>query len=933
MMTHDRSILRLKGLILFGSITLFPLKSLSNDKCDDYVLNDFRAQYIELSQAITQNSVLSKKASCEEEKICDRQALIFETDKSPLDVVIRRTEALILDLSSRHKGFNGKHYLSRLSKIKKAAAQAAQAPGLSKTSANEAEGSQTEENLFIAASLLRREAVLANPEIDFDTLLFAGVVKAGGTVHMCDQYLAKNAQNGGGIYLLTGVKSGKTSVVDLLKDNKVVSGAFAGKTLSGGAALSPDLSFDGKTIAFAWTNETDKCYHIFKMGIDGSNLIQLTEGKYVDNGRADASHNDFDPCFLPSGRIAFISERRGGYGRCHPRNVPTYTLYSMKDDGSDIVCISFHETNEWHPSVSNSGQIVYTRWDYLDRDDCIAHHIWFCNPDGCNPRAYHGNYPLPQTTLEGANWSDGRSNRPFGEWNIRAIPGSTKYVATASGHHAHSFGQLILIDVNKQDDNKMSQVTGITTSQTKWSDTDGPYGTAWPLSEGYYLCNYNSSIVLVDKSGNREVLYTASGSARPIDPIPLQARTKPPNLVLNTWQGERSGLPEHKRATLGVMNVYAGDLPLGTTSGIKAMRIVQVFPQFTPLVNQTRIGYASESLARMSLGTVPVEADGSVNCEAPVGKEIYFQLLDEKGRAVQSMRAGAFVHPGEQLTCIGCHEDKWSSPPVMPAPAAFQRAPSKIEPEAGGPEPINFYRLVKPVLDDKCLPCHKTKTKAPDLSYQSLSDYAFWWPGPGTPYVNGDIVTAKHGGSRTIPGKFGAIASSLITHLEPTHNKVNLTDAEKRRITLWLDCNSNELGAYTKTTEQKNGQLIWPELDCDPKNPIGVETDRPLSGTAAIQKKLASFLGITQMARVFASYDQRGKTLTLHNLQSGSGFRISLFDASGRQLWGCSVLAASGNNPIVVRSVPHFGSGLVIVKIESSELTSTVRLMAGQTGL
>jgi hypothetical protein len=933
-MTRDRFISRINCLLIIGCIALLPENSLSYDKIDNYILDDFRLQYSEIADAISsgKNAGLSKEASFGEEKILSRHALIHETDNSPLDVVIRRTETLIDDLMSRHNGFNGKPYLARLSEIKKAA-QEAQTPGLLKTVSNSAKGAQSVEDLFISASMLRRAVSLANPKIDFDTLLFAGVVKPGGDYHMCDQYLGKNARNGGGLYLLTGVKSGKATLVDLLKNNKVTSGAFAGKTLSGGAVLSPDLSFDGKTVVFAWTNQTDKCYHLFKMGIDGGNLVQLTQGTYVDNGRSDASRNDFDPCFLPNGRIAFISERRGGYGRCHPRNVPTYTLYSMKDDGGDIVCISFHETNEWHPSVNNSGQIVYTRWDYVDRDDCIAHHLWFCNPDGCNPRAYHGNYPLPQTTMTGSSWNDGRLNRPNGEWNIRAIPGSEKYVATASGHHAHSFGQLIMIDVNKRDDDKMSQIIGITTSQTKWSDTDGPYGTAWPLSEEYYLCNYNSSITLIDKFGNREVLYTSSDSARPIDPIPVKARTKPPNLIENTWQGERSGKPEHKRATLGVLNVYVGDLPIGTTNGIKAMRIVQVFPQFTPLINEPRIGYASESLARMSLGTVPVEPDGSAYFEAPVGKELYFQLLDEKGRAVHSMRSGAFVHPGEQLTCIGCHEDKFSSPPPMPLPTAFKRSPSKIEPEAGGPEPVNFYRLVKPVFDEKCVTCHSTKTKAPDMSYQSLSQYAFWWPGPGNPYVNGDIITAKHGGSRTIPGKFGAIASPLITHLEPSHNKVDLTDAQKRRITLWLDCNSNEFGAYTKTTEQKKGQLVWPELDCDPKNPIGVETDRPLAGSVDIQRRLSSIIGSERKSLFFARCDQRGNTMILYNLQRGSGSRVSLFDASGRLLWSSDLPDGPGEAPIVVAGVPHFAHGLVIVKAKSGGSTSTARLIAGQTGL
>ena len=53
---------------------------------------------------------------------------------------------------------------------------------------------------------------------------------------------------------------------------------------------------------------------------------------------------------------------------------------------------------------------------------------------------------------------------------------------------------------------------------------------------------------------------------------------------------------------------------------------------------------------RWVLGTVPVEDDGSVYCEAPVGKAVYFQLLDEKGMAVHSMRSATYVHPGEHLS-------------------------------------------------------------------------------------------------------------------------------------------------------------------------------------------------------------------------------------------------------------------------------------------
>lgn len=899
-------------------------QSIIAESIDPDLLESQRQYFTELKQEIANHHLmLAKKALTDDSKIANEQALIQNTDTDPLDVVLRRTNALIDDLQQRYPGFKADSYHTRLAALKKAAIQNG---GLSKSSATATAGGVSREELYTTASLLRREVALANPEVDFDTLLFAGVVKPGGDFHMCDQYLGWNAKNGGGLYLLTGIKSGKTSVIDLLASKKVEKGAFAGKSLADGAVLSPDLSFDGKTIIFAWTNQTDKCYHIFKINIDGTSLIQLTSGTTSNNGVAETSHNDFDPCFLPSGRIAFISERRGGYGRCHPRNVPTYTLYSMKDDGSDITCLSYHETNEWHPSVNNMGQIVYTRWDYLDRDDCIAHHLWLCNPDGTNPRSLHGNYPFPATTMTGSSWADGRGSRPNGEWNIRAIPGSSKYVATASGHHTHSFGQLVLIDIGVEDDNKMSQITGITTSQTKWSDTDGPYGTAWPLSEGYYLCNYNKQIVLLDKAGNREVLYTASGSARPIDPIPVKPRKVPPTLSENTWQGERAQKPGHNRGTISVMNVYNSDLPLGTTTGIKRMRIIQVIPQFTPLVNQVRIGYASESLARMSLGTVPVEADGSVYCEAPVGKEFYFQLLDEKGRAVQSMRAGAFVHPGEQLSCLGCHENKWVAPSVPKVPIAITRPPSKLEPDAGGVEPINFYRLVKPTFDKQCAQCHKSKGKGPDMSYASLSNYAFWWPGPGNPYVNGDIVTAKHGGSRTIPGKFGALASTLLTHLDSSHHDVSLTKDEISRITLWLDCNSNELGAYTKVNDQKSGKLVWPELDCDLKNPTGVENDRPVTDGTKIWGQLSP-VKLKSASPTLAYFNGRQRQLIVQNMQSSvPDFSIQLFNATGRQLF-ISLHNSMHGSTAVVSDMPPLPQGLIIAKITAGESVVNIRVM------
>jgi len=274
-----------------------------------------------------------------------------------------------------------------------------------------------------------------------------------------------------------------------------------------------------------------------------------------------------------------------------------------------------------------------------------------------------------------------------------------------------------------------------------------------------------------------------------------------------------------------VQNVYTTDAlgrwPEGAK--IKEMRIVQIFPKTTPVRGVPRISTYPESLARMYLGTVPVESDGSVYCEAPAHKAIYFQLLDERGVAVQSMRSVTYLHPGERLTCVGCHEDKHIAPPMDATPMAMRRAPSKLEPEADPSViwPFTYARSVRPVLESKCVPCHRQKKARPtEFTYRKMGEYMFGFSG----YKKAHYITAKTGGTRTTPGDFGSGASELTQYLLPKHYGVKLTKGEFRRITMWLDMKSNELGAYHHEEEQRAGMRVWPRLDVDPENPQGAHS-------------------------------------------------------------------------------------------------------------
>jgi hypothetical protein len=835
-----------------------------------------------------------------EEQAYDRNALVLPGDPDPLAVVLRRAGAL-LDHHRTHETLPK----ARLDAWRKRlAALAAQAkPIKPKTAWKDCLDAQRQakwlaamkeqnrtpkkppkkipvvpdprRDLFYRACALRREVVLANPLLDFDAIVC--MLEQPGIGRIMEQGRAcwGTRPRGGGPAVLTGFRgaNGKPKIRDVLASARVANGRWKGKKLTG-AFAGLELSYDGTFLLFAATTDT-MVWHVFRYGLETKKLEQLTDGP----------HDDFDPHELPSGRIVFTSTRRGGLGRCNlPPQSATYTLHSMAPDGSDIVMLSFHETNEWRPAVGHDGMIVYTRWDYVDRFWGSAHHMWTCFPDGRNPRNLHGNYPVPRSAFPpGAKPSDygryrdvtnGRHLRPDAEMGFRPIPGSHRFTATAVGHHEGFSGSLILVDPSVPDDGKMSQVRRIT-PEVLFPECEQPnryagghhwWGTAWPLNEDFYLCNHRKGLYVLDRFGNREVLYhTDGGPFRVRDPFPLRARSRPPVLATATWQGKRRNAPGHRRATIQVANCYIADTPLPPGVKVKWMRIVQVIPQLRSRAGykpvQSLISWFDDSVGRMPLGVVPVEEDGSVYCEAPVDRALYFQLLDEQGMAVHSMRSITYVHPGEQLACVGCHEARHDAPPAGAAPSAFRRPPSKIRPEvASGAIPFNFEVLVRrPVFNRKCLPCHRKYNKkfppkydpkdkspkprdlnagkrAPDLSYGSLRrrDLILGMPGE-----KNCIRMIGMGGSRTTPGKVGADASGLMLSLRtrPQHKGVlkSLSKDDLRRITLWLDLNSNRICWIDESDSWKaqfKGELLNPPIDFDPKNPLGVESDRPLPDAA-----------------------------------------------------------------------------------------------------
>jgi len=145
-------------------------------------------QYNSISLEIAaQNSLAKAAAVTAARTMLDSNALVLSSDRTPLDVLARRTRLLIDDLA--RKGIPKQRiaqFRSRLTVILTPA-------GLAKTSATQQ---------FASLSALHREAALTNPLLNFDSLLFVTMIPTGG--HMCDQYFPWTVDQSanGGIYIL-----------------------------------------------------------------------------------------------------------------------------------------------------------------------------------------------------------------------------------------------------------------------------------------------------------------------------------------------------------------------------------------------------------------------------------------------------------------------------------------------------------------------------------------------------------------------------------------------------------------------------------------------------------------------------------------------------------------------------------------------------------
>ena len=782
--------------------------------------------------------------------------------KYPIDEVLRRGRLLADDL--RQAGAPIQELTRQLDAL------AERAKALPKDASAEARRA-----LYLEARWTIRRIAFSNPLLSFDEVLFAKQVPSSFQ-HMSDQHYGWWSRPGGGLYILTGTRGEEPRLRPSTGSGR---GEPAGPrcltaSFPPGSFLHPELSYDGRRILFAWCRyyaETsgnpnkvnkrslpdDAFYHVFEMNADGTGLRQLTRGRY----------DDFDARYLPDGRIVFLSTRRGqelqcgrgsaqatvadpflpdSYVRCggdNGRPVAVYTLHTMNPDGSDLRCISGFENFEWTPSVSRDGRILYARWDYVDRNNMPFMSLWSVHPDGTNPALVYGNF----------------TRNPHCIFEARSIPNSDRLIFTASAHHAITAGSLCLLDPRRGTE-ETPPLTRLT-PEVCFPETDGwpaTYYTApYPLSERYFLVAWSPQPIIPQAQSNAACtglyLYDAFGNLELIhrDPeiastCPIPFRPRPVPHRLPEFAGDDRANPEGRFLLLNVYRGLTGIAP-GT---IRWLRIIAVPAKTQPHMNTPNLGVTADDPGKCVLGIVPVEPDGSAYFRVPAGVIVFFQALDERGMAVQTMRTVTSVQPGQTLSCVGCHEQRQETPPVAsalslspPAPSssvpqhptpntqhpsspsvpehrqpntehpssssarpflAAARPPSPITPGPEGSWPFRYEVLVQPVLDRHCVRCHNPQGDAkavaklnltPGQSYAALLNY-------GSPSLRSH-VGGRYGEGRSVVGQGAALTSPVLAHLRKGHQRVQLDPDAWDRLITWIDTYGQRQGSFSPEQEQR----------------------------------------------------------------------------------------------------------------------------------
>jgi formylglycine-generating enzyme required for sulfatase activity len=641
---------------------------------------------------------------------------------------------------------------------------------------------------------LQREALLANPLLDFDRLLF---VRRGEKNLALPQNWESNSS-----LPRSGIEN-EIAVLEDLRGSPRAATVFQ----PGGGRFVGDLAlhFDADRFLFSSPGEKGR-WQVFELGLAGGEPRQLPliPDDDVDN---------YTACYLPDDSILFTSTAPFVGVPCVRGGSHVANLFRFWPESGKIRRLTFDQEHNWCPTALPDGRVMYLRWEYSDLPHFVSRILFTMNPDGTNQRELYGS----------------NSYWPNAFFYAKPLPGDPRKVAgIVGGHHGvPRMGELVSLDPWKgrfEAGGVVQRIPG-RGQRVEAKILDQLVDASWPkflhpapLSAKYFLVSCKPApasswgLYLVDVFDNMVLLREDPGYAL-LEPTPVLKRPRPP-VIPDSVREDR------KTARMQIVDLYSGPGLRGVPRGtVKKLRLITYSFSYQNIGGQIdRVGIDGPWDIKRVLGTVPVEEDGSANFEVPANVPISMQPLDAGGRALALMRSWTTAMPGESQSCLGCHESQNTASSQNRVTLASAKPPASIEPWHGPPRGFSFDREVQPVLDRHCVACHDGKPRSdgaslPDFTrrphvepdcraetyrtavrfppaYLALKSYV------RTPTMESDIHLLP-------PCDYHASTTELIQRLERGHHGVQLDAESWDRLFTWIDLNTPAHGTWTEIAGAK----------------------------------------------------------------------------------------------------------------------------------
>lgn len=471
-----------------------------------------------------------------------------------------------------------------------------------------------------------------------------------------------------------------------------------------GASISdPAVSFDGKKILFSMRPPGGTNRNLFEINSDGSGLRQVTSG----------GGHDFDPLYLPDGRILFTSTRADEMDEYN--HALSATLYVCDMDGSNLERISYNQSDDFDPELLPNGRIVYTRWEHFGTFNRFP--LFVTNPDGTG--TFHRFGPHGRNFFHPSTTPDGRliaieSTEVSGDGGPMAVLKPEQGPADpALGSNALHW-DVVTPQINNDGMPwpfgafKFPRSIGNNRFVASYTlpaatEADADYGLytfsldetgAGTLADPATFSIHNLTFLYNDPTTNEYDAQLLAPHPKP----PIIASTIDRNLDYGVFLAQ------------DVFNRGTNDgqeVPVRGVDRIDSIAVLAARPTVQGEMNDFS---GNEFEKRALIGIAPVDADGSFRIKVPANTPISFATLDQYGRGFVVKRTHLYVRPGEEFdNCVGCHEDRLPGGPfpTNPNPMAASHAPFDLNIPRQNFTIINYEQTIGPIVAAKCVSCHQ----------------------------------------------------------------------------------------------------------------------------------------------------------------------------------------------------------------------------------